>query len=57
LKARSSERVFYCLKFSLFLSEPHLSDRSRSSFLTSFLIWSTSCLADISPSISLAGAN
>ncbi|WP_228520146.1 hypothetical protein, partial [Aeromonas hydrophila] len=45
--------VFYCLKFSLSLSEPGLSDRSRSSFLISFLIWSTSCLVDISPSIQL----
>ncbi|WP_204787589.1 hypothetical protein, partial [Aeromonas hydrophila] len=45
--------VFYCLKFSLFLSEPGLSDRSRSSFLTPFPIWSASCLADICPSIQL----
>ncbi|WP_211090018.1 hypothetical protein, partial [Aeromonas hydrophila] len=45
--------VFYCLKFSLFLSEPRFSVRARLSFLTPFPICSASCLADICPSIQL----
>ncbi|WP_206540883.1 hypothetical protein, partial [Aeromonas hydrophila] len=45
--------VFYCLKFSLFLSEPRLFDSPRSSFLAPFPIWSASCLVDICPSIQL----